>query len=305
MSQKFIDMYLVKKGKCLSPIEKYIGDRSMIPTIEEYSSFYPGGQYYFLLKVLPAEILYIIFEIKFMLEKIDYVKFYFSSYKRGKTILHTSVDASNRKYYKPDSLSGQMYNDFNDILLISPSGKKINFIRSFKQFVENWYYILHQYVLIYEHDCREVHKVRDSSELLFEGKFSTLISYNHLYSAIKGKIMNFYDEIIVRNVIQDKKHRIICKILIRDMVEFRNSIEDKHCFWKDHIDSYNPCEKCRDFFEYFYDFKIWVKKIGIKEQIDLVYLFDYGDKLYMNPYWFEKEEEEDDFPLWTMIQEFC
>lgn len=302
---KIIDMYLVKKGKSLSPISKYIGDRSMIPKIEEYSSFYPGGQYHFLLKVLPAEILYIIFEMKFMLEKIDYTNFYFDSYKRKKTILHISKEEDNMKYYKPDNLTGLMYNDFNDILLNSISGNKLNFIRSFKQFIERWYYLLYQYLLIYKFDCKKVRTTTDTDQLIFKGNFTSLVSYNRLYGVINQKIMEFYDEIIVKNTIQDKKNRVICKILIRDIIELKNSIDEKQCFWTDYLDNFNHCELCSDFFEYFYDFEIWVKEVGIKDQIDLINFLEYQNKFYINPFWFEKEEEEDDFPLWTMIQEFC
>jgi hypothetical protein len=79
------------------------------------------------------------------------------------------------------------------------------------------------------------------------------------------------------------------------------------CFKRDSLEEHPDCNRCISFHYYFYDFTEWVEYHKIEQQVDLISLMESldPDEDYINPYWFDKDNPEDDFSLWTMIQEFC
>ena len=75
----------------------------------------------------------------------------------------------------------------------------------------------------------------------------------------------------------------------------------------DSLEEPSDCKISQDFHNYFYYFKDFVNLCKIETQLDLLDFIENFDNSihYWNKSWFEKENIEDDFPLWTMIQELC
>ena len=306
----------------LSEFYYQIDDESSHPKLFEYSDFrYNGdkeGIYFFvhLLKNrLPLEIWYIIFEIKFKMEKIDYLKFLFSPDSiRKPTLIYKSDRNDNNfgKYFKDDTPIGKMCNDFNDIQVFSQFNINNKFVPymlllHFKQFIGKWYFYLSEIFNWRLHDISIKNSGGHPKDCFFKGNFKELDSFWNLFVTMNRKITNFWTNIIINDKFKGcKKHKQLAKIYIRDIVFFKEWYSISY-LKSNTLEEPPKSEVFQDFHEYFYYFKDFIDSCKIKTQLDLLdFIENFDDSLhYWNKSWFEKEDPEDDFPLWTMIQEFC
>ena len=302
-----------------------VGDRDLVPKLFDYNEFNYNSKYFFLLDLLPKEIWYMIFEIKFAIEKMEYVTFYFTPEYTSPELLHSvgtgpelllhsmgETRDIKLKYFKPNTIWGRMYNDFTDILSsIRRADTKIvrsyNMMISLKEFINRWYFFVKEMRNNY-YDDKKLHLENTPiKELFFKGNYEKVSRYISLYQAINSKIYEF-EEVIFNlvDVPEERNKKMIAKILVYDIQQYAFNFLYGYNV---HLDE--PIEEGwrSDFFEYYFEFLSWVKTCGIESQSDLVsFLEEYTETknyYYYNPKWFEKVEDSDDFPLWVMIQEFC
>lgn len=311
-----VDRYLLGDYFTLerNSISYPIGDMDLVPKLFNYTDFSFGGNYYFLLNILPKEIWYIIFEIKYAIEKMEYVTFYFTPEYKSPELLHSTGETRDVKlrYFKPNTIWGRMYNDFTDILSsITRTDTKIhrayNMMISLKEFINRWYFFVKEMRNNY-YDDKKLHLENTPiRELFFKGNYEKISRYINLYQAINSKIYEFEEVIFsLDDVPEERNKKMISKILMYDIKQYAFKFLYEYNGQLD-----EPIEEGwrSDFFEYYYDFQTWVKTCGIETQEDLAsFLEEYTDSenyYYYNPKWFEKDEDSDDFPLWVMIQEFC
>jgi len=317
------NIYLSKDPYCkLSEFYYQIGEESSQPKLFKYSDFrYKGdkeGIYFFvhLLKNrLPLEIWFIIFEIKFRMEKIDYIKFLFSPESiRKPTLIYQSNRKNNSfgKYYKDDTPYGKMSNQFNDIQIFSRYNEGYKFypypmLIHFKEFISKWYFYLRQIHEWRTHDVLAKRSGKSLETFFFKGNFKRLDVFRDLFITINRKIGDFFVDIVVNGKFKCcKKHKQLGKIYIRDIVFFQERYSTAY-LKGDSLEEPSDCEIFQDFHNYFYYFKDFIDSCKIKTQLDLLDFIENFDESihYWNKSWFEKEDPEDDFPLWTMIQELC
>lgn len=306
----FGDDYSLK----INRINYTIGDRDLVPKLFDYCDFNHSGKYYFLLHLLPKEIWYIIFEMKFAIEKMEYVTLYFTPEYKTPELLHTSGETKDgrNKYFKPNTVWGRMYNDFVDVKnTVSRSNTKIqralNMMTSLKEFINRWYFYVKEMRNNYYDDLKLFKANVPIEQLFYKGNYEKISRYLSLYNTINSKIFNF-EEVIFNlvDVPEERNKKVIAKILMYDIKSYAfkflynyNGILDEHIEqgWRS------------DFLHYYEEFGSWVKKCGIETQDDIVgFLEELGNDYewyYYNPMWFEKDEDSDDFPLWVMIQELC
>ena len=311
-----VDRYLLGDYFTLerNSISYPIGDMDLVPKLFNYTDFSFGGNYYFLLNILPKEIWYIIFEIKYAIEKMEYVTFYFTPEYKSPELLHSTGETRDVKlrYFKPNTIWGRMYNDFTDILSsITRTDTKIhrayNMMISLKEFINRWYFFVKEMRNNY-YDDKKLHLENTPiRELFFKGNYEKISRYINLYQAINSKIYEFEEVIFsLDDVPEERNKKMISKILMYDIKQYAFKFLYEYNGQLD-----EPIEEGwrSDFFEYYYDFQTWVKTCGIETQEDLAsFLEEYTDSenyYYYNPKWFEKDEDSDDFPLWVMIQELC
>ena len=304
------DDYTLRKNFISYPV----GDRDLVPKPLDYLDFNYGGKYYFLLQLLPKELWYIIFDMKYVIEKMEYITFYFTpNYRDPELICYVNDKKHGKiKYFKPNTIWGRMHNDFSDILTcISNSNTRVerafNMMFSFKEFVNRWYFFIKELVNNYHEDKKLHIENHPMNELFFKGNYSGIYRFLNLYRIINGKIFEFEENIFnIEDEPKERNKKVIAKILMYDI--------KKYAF--KYLYEYNglmdePIEEGwrLDFFQYYFDFPAWVRDCGIETQDDLVAFMDdftgTENRYYYNPKWFEKDEDSDDFPLWVMIQEFC
>ena len=311
-----VDRYLLGDNYTLerNNIFYSIGDRDLVPKNFYYTDFSFGGKYYFLLNILPKEIWYMIFEIKFAIEKMEYVTFYFTPEYKSPELLHSTGETRDGKlrYFKPNTIWGRMYNDFTDILSsIKRTDTRIdrsyNMMISLKEFINRWYFFVKEMRNNY-YDDKKLHLENTPiRELFFKGNYEKISRYINLYQAINSKIYELEEDIFnLVDVPEERNKKMIAKILMYDIKQYAFKFLYEYNGQLDEIIE----EGWRsDFFEYYFDFPSWVKTCGIETQEDLAsFLEEYTETknyYYYNPKWFEKDEDSDDFPLWAMIQELC
>ena len=312
-----------------------IGRTDLVPKPVNLSYFNYGGIYYPLTYLLPKEIWHIIFEMKYIIEKMEYVTFYFSPEYESPQLLHVSRKENGvaLKYFKPNTVIGRLYNDFADVVNASTAGgtrieRSFNMISSFKEFVTKWYLFIKEMVHQLEIDRMLRETGRPEDELFFKGDDTKGKKFIKLFYTVRGKVEQFEEDIAYMVVSPTERNKLmLVKILIHDIEQYMSEflrdemdgwigmnvwghgardITDKRDWKLDEPLAYNWEI---DFFQYYSDFPSWVKTCGIESQEDLFSFMeecsDNQDNYYYNPKWFEKIEDSDDFPLWVMIQEFC
>ena len=303
------DDYTMKKNSILYSV----GDSDLIPEPMDYSDFDYGGKYHFLLQLLPKEVWYIIFEMKYVIEKMEYVTFYFTPKYKDPVLLHKAgeTEVGQLKYFKDDTIWGRICNDFTDIAnAISKSKtrteKAYNMMLSFKEFINRWYFFIKELRNNYYDDKRCHVEGYPVDQLFYKGDYHGVYRFIKLYQVLNAKIYEFEASIFnIKDVPEERNKKVIAKILIYDIKKYAFSYLYEYIGVMD-----EPIEQSWrfDFFEYYYNFSSWVKICGIETQEDLAVFMDCytkGNNYYYNPKWFEKDEDSDDFPLWVMIQEFC
>ena len=332
-----VERYLLGDKDTLLKNDIYyrIGDPELIPKYFNYSDFNYGKIYHPLTYLLPKEIWYIIFEMKYVIEKMDYVSFYFTPQYKPPVLLHISEGDINTKlkYFKPNTIVGMLYNDFSDVSNSTMNSetkieRAYNMVSSFKEFVNRWYLLVKEMVLQFNNDRILRRTDCPVDELFFKGDSNKGKNFVKLYHSINNKIQQFDEEIyLLEDVSEERNKLLIAKILIHDISQYVDKFLFDEAFdWiemgiEGGLGLYNPEKRIwkldepiyggweSDFYQYYFDFPSWVKTCGIESQTDLVtFMEEYSERedcYYYNPRWFEKMEDSDDFPLWVMIQEFC
>jgi hypothetical protein len=298
------------------------GDETIIPSpkLVKYSDFLQEGVYFFLQKCkpyLPLEIWYLIFEWKFIMEKKDYIEFLFHP-NSFKTLNHLHLHTSDNRdrYFIPRSPTALMHNDCNNVSIFShsPEGRQhqyFNILLHFKKFISQWYIWLKLVATLSRYDLVTYSRENSYQNTYFGEKIQKskilLLSILNLFCGTENKIDNLYNTIIIDNRFNCcHKHNQLAKIFADDMKYFAEQYSED-CFEGHSLEEHPNCNKCISFHYYFYDFEEWIKYYKIEQQVDLISLVESLDpeEDYINPYWFQKDNPEDDFPLWTMFQEFC
>ncbi len=303
------DDYTMKKNSIFYPI----GDSDLVPKPLNYDDFDYGGTYHFLLQLLPREVWYIIFEMKYVIEKMEYVTFYFTPKYKNPVLLYKSneTEVGELKNFKGDTVWGRMYDDFTDVVsCISRTEARMekvyNTIFYFKEFINRWYFLLKELRNNYYDDQRYHSEGCPADQLFYKGDYCGVYRFVKLYQTLNAKIYEFEASLFsMKDIPEERNKKVIAKILIYDVKKYAFSYLYEYFGIMD-----EPIEQSWrfDFFEYYYNFSSWVKICGIESQEDLAVFMDYykeGHDYYYNPKWFEKDEDSDDFPLWVMIQEFC
>jgi len=264
------------------------------PFLEPWDSFYPDGSLYFLSKILPLEVWYIIYEWKFWLEKVDYVMTYFGpsvvdnirKSKEGRWVLSPSIP----------SLATTLYQEVKSLLhMTGEPCRGFNILQRFKWFLVKWYPVLETLERIHD---RDGHFETDSYRELFNKQDTERLSaYKILSKMIREKVEQFYIEIVENGSVNCcQNHAVVAKIMIHDMrryLDFQDSIFEPLRWYID--DPYDA-----DFQEYFENFEMWHLRCWFQEPLDVLDLVTGDQRDYVNPFWFQVCENGQT-AIWNMV----
>jgi hypothetical protein len=259
------------------------------PSLEPYSAFYPGGPLYFLSRILPLEIWYIIFEWKFWLEKVDYVMTHF-----GPSVIEgIRMNESGKWVFKPmiPSLVSTLHQDVRSLAsTCAEECRTPGTLDNLKWFLIRWYPIIVTLENIYNSGGQWLSF--DGSyymELFSEQETGKLYAYKNFCSAIRRKVDDFYSEIT------GSGHCLISRIRIHDLRHYLDvEARDIDPLWVDRQEPYD-----KDFEEYFVDFDGWHERFQWEDPLDVLELVTENPIFYVNPFWFEDVDGQP--AIWRMI----
>ena len=273
------------------------------------------GNLYFLLKFLPIELWFNILEIKFEMEKYEFLESVFynqleeescafinlSQERRLQIIEREKVfmslpyyrkskdESFNSRYYSQGSILDRFQYDMNmfDYLesrffYINNIGDLMDIVIQSIKIMKKWFFMMDRAEVLMSSFLKRNY----NKDLLvyFIGRFTRKI--DEMYSLTKSTdnvdyYFNFPRQI---DSINNKK---LCRLMLHDFkyIIYRFNV---CCTY---FDSPPDCYSCCDFKEYFYEFEDWSK--GLTPEMAEKALSKKDDHHYFNPHWMEKDENDE------------
>jgi hypothetical protein len=273
------------------------------------------GKLYFLLQFLPLELWLDIMEIKFVMEKYEFLESIFydqleveSCYfenlpeERKLQIIEIEGELVNYSYHGIDNFFKTRYYPCGSIMDRFQCDMNIFNCLELDMVAKLENIGDHMFELVF-HTARLMRKwffVMDrSSDLMisfWERNYNKDLLENSLYRIIwkiremyaltttTAPVRDYYSIPANTRLINDKK---ICNLILTDLWYLINRFN----ICCTYFDSPPECESCREFRDYFYEFDKWSK--GLTPEIAEMAFTEKHDNHYHNPHWLEKDENDE------------